>query len=284
MQTELRLAMKKFGLGMANLAIAIFLVIAVQAITRGRSSAFVPKIIGAAILAAAYLGGGRWIEGRQSVECARAGIVQEFAGGLGLGLGLFSAVMVLLWPIGIYDPVGCGTAAGLGVGAVTALLAAIIEEVLFRGFLFRLMEVVAGTWWALLVTSALFGAAHAFNPGATVLSSIAIAAEAGMLLGAAYATTRRLWFPIGLHAAWNFSESKVFGMSVSGFGAAKGLIIGTVSGPAILTGGQFGPEASIVAVLVCFSAALFILCRIVRRGRVQLPSWSRSTVVSKEKA
>ncbi len=191
MQTELRLAMKKFGLGMANLAIAIFLVIAVQAITRGRSSAFVPKIIGAAILAAAYLGGGRWIEGRQSVECARAGIVQEFAGGLGLGLGLFSAVMVLLWPIGIYDPVGCGTAAGLGVGAVTALLAAIIEEVLFRGFLFRLMEGVAGTWWALLVTSALFGAAHAFNPGATVLSSIAIAAEAGVLLGAAYATTRR---------------------------------------------------------------------------------------------
>jgi uncharacterized protein len=137
--------------------------------------------------------------------------------------------------------------------------------------------VVAGTWWALLVTSVLFGAGHAFNPGATVLSSIAIAVEAGVLLAAAYAVTGRLWFPIGLHAAWNFTEGTVFGMSVSGFGATKGLIVGALRGPTILTGGRFGPEASIVAVLVCVSAAFLIVWRVVRLGRVQSPSWSRIT-------
>jgi hypothetical protein len=270
--------MKQFGLGMTNLAIVIVLLVAVQAVTRGRVSVSVPEtIVAAAITAAAYFGGGRWIEGRQSEGFAWPGIVREFAGGIVLGLGLFSVVVVLLWLIGVYHPVGWGTAAGLGRGAAITLAGAIIEEIVFRGFLFRLIEVVAGTWWALLMSSAVFGSAHALNPGATVLNSIIIAAEGGVLLGAAYAATRRLWFPIALHAAWNFSESKVFGMGVSGFGAAKGLIAGTVSGPAILTGGRFGPEDSIVAAVVCFSTALFILWHIVRHGRVRQPSWSRTT-------
>lgn len=276
MQSELKQALKQFGRGMANLASAIVLIAAVQAIARDRVSIFVLEIIGAAIMVMVYLGGGRWIERRKPPEFTGAGIGKEFASGIGLGLGLFSAVMVLLWPIGIYHPTGWGTAAGLGRGAVFASMAAILEEIMFRGFLFRLIETVAGTWWALLATSALFGAAHALNPGATVLTSIAIALEAGLLLGVAYAATKRLWFPIGMHAAWNFSESTVFGMSVSGLGASKGLIAGTVSGPAILTGGQFGPEASIIAVLVCFSAAGLILWRMVRRGQVQPPSWRRN--------
>jgi uncharacterized protein len=276
MQSGLRQALKQFGLGMANLAIAIVLIVAVQAIARDRVSIFVLEIIGASIMVAVYLGGGRWIEHRKPPEFARGGIVREFAGGLSLGLGLFSVVMVLLWLIGIYHPAGWGSAAGLGAGAVFALMAAILEEIMFRGFLFRLIETLAGTWWALLATSALFGGAHALNRGATVLTSIAIALEAGVLLGVAYAATKRLWFPIGMHAAWNFSEGTVFGMSVSGLGASKGLIAGTVSGPAILTGGQFGPEASIVAVLVCFTAAGLLLWRTVRREQVQLPSWKRN--------
>jgi hypothetical protein len=276
-RSEPKRVIKRFGLGILNLAIAIALFIAVRAFTHGHVSDLVLRIIGAAIMAAAYLGGSRLIKGQQLTEFTGTGGIREFAGGLGLGFCLFSAVMVVLWPVSVYHPVGWGTAAGLGVGAVAALSAGVIEEVMFRGFLFRLIEGVAGTWWALLATSVLFGAAHAFNPGATVLSSIAIAVEAGVLLGAAYAVTGRLWFPIGLHAAWNFTETNVFGMSVSGFSAPKGLIVGTLKGPTILTGGTFGPEASIVAVLVCVSAASLIVWRIVRLGRVQSPSWSRIT-------
>jgi membrane protease YdiL (CAAX protease family) len=276
-RSELKSAIKRFGLGIVNLTIAIALYIAVAVIAHGHLSNFVLTIIGAVIMAAAYIGGGRLIEAQRLTEFAGGGSTREFAVGLGLGFCLFSAVMVLLWPVSVYHPVGWGIAAGLGGGAVAALSEAVVEEVLFRGFLFRLIEVAAGTWSALFATSVLFGAAHAFNPGATVLSSIAIALEAGVLLGAAYAVTGRLWFPIGLHAAWNFTETNVFGMSVSGLGATKGLIIGTLRGPTILTGGGFGPEASIVAVLVCVSAALLILWRVVRLGRVQPPSWSRIT-------
>lgn len=101
--------------------------------------------------------------------------------------------------------------------------------------------------------------------------------EAGVLLGAAYALTGRLWLPIGLHIAWNFTEGSIFGMSVSGnttagFGDA-GLLRGTLSGPRILTGGAFGPEASVVAVLVCFLVAVYLLYRTVKLGRIEPPAW-----------
>ena len=72
-------------------------------------------------------------------------------------------------------------------------------------------------------------------------SSLAIMLEAGVLLGAAYAVTGRLWLPIGLHIGWNFTEGSLFGMSVSGNAIDTGLLHGTLTGPPLLTGGAFGP-------------------------------------------
>jgi membrane protease YdiL (CAAX protease family) len=149
-----------------------------------------------------------------------------------------------------------------------------LEEIVFRGFLFRLFSKIIGTWGALLLTAALFGAAHAGNRGATVWSSLAIAVEAGILLGAAYASTQRLWLPIGLHAGWNFCEGSIFGMAVSGHTMRPGLILGTLSGHPSLTGGAFGPESSIVAVLLCFAVAVFFLWWMVKMKRVEPAAWS----------
>ena len=86
--------------------------------------------------------------------------------------------------------------------------------------LFRLIERHAGTLAALVISALLFGLVHASNPGATWLSSTAIALEAGLLLGAAYAKTRTLCFPIGLHTGWNFTQSGIFGAHTSGFSVA----------------------------------------------------------------
>jgi len=97
-----------------------------------------------------------------------------------------------------------GHVRGLGTGALAALGAA--EEVIFRAYFFRLLSMATGTWIAVLVSSALFGAVHAANPGANLFSSLAIALEAGVILAGAYAVTGRLWVPIGLHAGWNFAE------------------------------------------------------------------------------
>jgi membrane protease YdiL (CAAX protease family) len=276
MRAEAKHALKQFGLGFLNFTIAIGLMIAVHVLARGHLSVALSTVVAVAIMLAAYLGGTRLIERVHLTEFDDTGGLREFPAGLVLGFFLFSATMLLLWALSVYHPTGWGSASRLGAGVIAALSAGIIEEIMFRGFLFRLINSVAGTWWALVITSALFGAAHAFNPGATVVSSIAIAVEAGVLLGAAYALTQRLWFPIGLHAAWNFTEGNVYGMSVSGTGAAKGFIAGALHGPNILTGGQFGPEASLIAVLVCLSAASLILWRVIRHNRVQPPIWNRT--------
>ncbi len=143
-----------------------------------------------------------------------------------------------------------------------------------RAIVFRIVEESLGTWTALALSASLFGFLHAFNPGATATSTAAIALEAGILLAAAFLFTRRLWMAIGLHAGWNFTEGGLFGASVSG-GAAHGLLRSRFSGAPLLSGGAFGPEASIVAVLVCLTAGILLLARARRRGHFVQPFWRR---------
>jgi membrane protease YdiL (CAAX protease family) len=222
-----------------------------------------------------YLAGAQWIERRSVPELAFRHALSEMAAGLVLGFVLFSTLMAILWAMGVFHPTGLGATA-LASGMAMAVTSGILEELLFRGILFRLSSRIVGTWGALLFTSALFGLVHIANPGATWGSSVAIMLEAGALLGAAYAVTGRLWLPIGMHMGWNFTEGSVFGMSVSGFSADSGWLRGSLNGPRLLTGGSFGPEASIVAVLLCLSLAAYLLYRTVRLGRIELPAWSRA--------
>ena len=88
---------------------------------------------------------------------------------------------------------------------------------------------------------------------------MAIAIEAGVLLGAAYKWSGTLWLPIGIHWAWNFTQGNIFGFAVSGNGAGESLIQATVEGPAWLTGGAFGAEASVITVIAGVLLSLFFL-------------------------
>lgn len=99
--------------------------------------------------------------------------------------------------------------------------------------------------------------------------ALAIAIEAGLMLGAAYAATRTLWLPIGLHFGWNFALSGIFGVTVSGNeDMPAGLLHGVLSGPEAITGGGFGPEAGIFAILVCVIPAVVFLRTAKRQGRL----------------
>jgi len=158
-----------------------------------------------------------------------------------------------------------------------ALITAFREELLFRGILFRWIEEFSGSWAALLVTSALFGLAHIFNPGATWFSSFAIATEAGLLLGGAYMLTRNLWLPIGVHLAWNFTQGTIFGVPVSG-GRAQGIVEARLSGPELLSGAAFGLEASVISLVVCTAAGVSFVWLAVRRGELVQPSWVRRRI------
>jgi membrane protease YdiL (CAAX protease family) len=132
--------------------------------------------------------------------------------------------------------------------------------------LFRVVEEAAGTTIAILFSAILFGLLHGFNPGATAVSTGAIAIEAGVLLAVAYALTRNIWLVVGIHMSWNFTEGNIFGAHVSGNAASHSLVRTTLSGPEILTGGAFGPEASIISVLLGVAAALAIGTLVVRNG------------------
>jgi hypothetical protein len=75
-----------------------------------------------------------------------------------------------------------------------------------------------------------------------VQGALSIIFESGVLLAAAFVVTRRLWFPIGMHFAWNFTQGGIFGVAVSG-GAASGLFRGQLSGPACFPEERSGPKA-----------------------------------------
>jgi uncharacterized protein len=268
---------KQIGLATLNLVFALLILFGVQSLISGHINHTAGLAILSVLVFGAYLSGYRFIEGRRPPELAGLLSLKEFFGGMALGVALFSAVIAVLWLLRVYHLHGRGSTAGLGAGALTALFAATVEETLIRGFLFRIVQMLGGTWIAVVISSAFFGAAHAFNPGATVTSSVAIALEAGVLLASAYVLTGRLWFPMGLHAGWNFSEGSLYGQSVSGSTVKTALTQGALKGPTILTGGAFGPEASIAAVVLCFSVAILLLWRATKTGRIQPPLWSRNT-------
>jgi hypothetical protein len=157
--------------------------------------------------------------------------------------------------------------------------AGVIEEIMFRGVIFRIAESSLGTWFALLISAALFGLVHLGNPRATVLGAVSIIFEAGIMLAGAYLLTRRLWLPIGIHIGWNFTQGGVFSVPVSGF-TSTGLFDGTLSGPEWRSGGAFGAEASIVAVVMCVALALVFLKGAVRRGHFIAPHWRRRAETS----
>ncbi len=159
----------------------------------------------------------------------------------------------------------------MGLGFV----AAFVEEIITRGIIFRITEESLGTWLAVVISALFFGLSHIFNPESSWFAALCIAVEAGVLLAAAYITTRRLWLPIGLHFAWNFTQGGIFGVPVSG-GRVDGILESSLSGPERLSGGKFGAEASIFAVLVCTSMAIYLIVRAVRNGQIIRPFWART--------
>ncbi len=240
-----------------------------------------PGALRNALLASAVLWASlRLLEGKTlaravglSLQAAPWGLGQWFL----LGAGLLSAVTGVLWLAGGYQVVGLGegaTARALGHAALLFLLVAVFEEVVTRGILFRLLEQGLGTWAALALSALLFGFGHQGNPGATTLSSVAIALEAGLLLAAAYVATRSLWLPIGLHMAWNFFEGPVYGAPVSGI-PLPSVLQAHFAGPAWLTGGAFGPEAGVPAMVLGGALGVGFLLLAVRRRQLFTPRWMR---------
>lgn len=224
---------------------------------------------------AVYIGYAHFVEQRAVSELALPGMGRELGMGMLIGAGLYTACVLILMVLGIYRIEGFNPVSFMVPAIAMALSSGVFEELLFRGVLLRSVEAWFGTWAALVVSALVFGLLHLLNPEGTMEGALFIAVEAGILLGAAYMLTRRLWMSMGFHFAWNYTQSGIFSGIVSGNDAEQGLIKASINGPELLTGGSFGIESSILALLLCTSTGLFLVVLAYKRGKIVPPIWKR---------
>ncbi|MER7695664.1 CPBP family intramembrane glutamic endopeptidase [Streptomyces sp. NPDC096095] len=206
---------------------------------------------------------------RPTPEIARSGAAREvlLGGGIGLGFILVSALLITAFGGYSFTWAGDGFVSVVWTAVVVQIGAAVTEELLFRGLALQALEQLWGSRAAIVITSLFFGVAHLGAPGASAWSGLAIALEAGVLLGAAFLWRRNIWFVVGLHFAWNTTE-QLLGIPVSGH-APKGLFTVDIHGSTLLTGGSFGLEASIMPVLMGVGIAVLMLFRAHRSGGIK---------------
>jgi membrane protease YdiL (CAAX protease family) len=233
------------------------------------------SLLTCATMVGAYAAVVYFIERRPPSEVALTGGGRQFIFGAMLGFSLYATCVLILVALGYCTIEATGNWQVLVPGIALTLGTGFYEELWFRGAIFRLTEEWFGSWIAIIVSSLVFGFAHLSTEGATVMDVTFISIEAGLLLAAAYMLTRRLWLCIGFHAAWNFTQGSVFSGAVSGNLAPTGLIQTTMHGPELITGGSFGIEASVVALVLLTTTGIVMLVMAIRRGEVKSPLWMR---------
>lgn len=208
----------------------------------------------------------RRVAGRSVPEVARKGAGREALRGGALGLGFVLVSTLLIAAFGGYSFSWAGN--GFFFVTLSAAMvqtgAAVTEELMFRGFALQALEQRWGSRVALVITGLFFGVAHLGAPGASAWSAFAIAVEAGVMLGAAFLWRRSIWFVAGLHFAWNTAE-QLLGIPVSGQ-TPEGLFTVDTHGSALLNGGAFGLETSIVPILISVLLTVPMLVLAGRRG------------------
>ena len=220
-----------------------------------------------------HLGGGWWLDL----------LFGMFLGAV-LMTAIFFAELALGWIsiAGPFESVEPGLPFGLAILIPTAVFigVGIYEETLSRGYQLRNIAeglnypafgprtAVVAAW---VLTSAIFGLLHVFNPNASFISTTNIAL-AGLLLGIGYILTGELAIPIGLHITWNFFQGSVYGFPVSGNQTIGATFLNTrQAGPELWTGGTFGPEAGLVGIGAMISGSILIALYVyLRTGRVSI--------------
>ena len=184
----------------------------------------------------------------------------DLLAGSAIGAALIGSIIGLLWLFGwvVIEP---KPVTRIALALRDSIRSGVLEEVLLRLVIFRLVWRALGIWPALASSAILFGVLHLANPDSSLFAAVALAAGEGIGIGL-YLITGRIWASIGMHAAWNFTQGWVFGAAVSGTtGIAGGpLSLRPATGVSdLLSGGGFGPEASIAALIVSLLASALFL-------------------------
>ncbi|HUX93210.1 MAG TPA: CPBP family intramembrane glutamic endopeptidase [Ignavibacteriaceae bacterium] len=217
----------------------------------------------------------RFYEKRQITELKLTGFTKNAGIGFLVGFILQSFVILIIYIGGGYSILRVNPASFLLPGFMIALSSGIFEEILFRGIIFRLTEEKLGSTIAIIISALIFGLMHLANKNSSIYSAVAIAIEAGVLLAASYIYSKNLWLPIFLHFAWNFAEAGIYGAVISGNTINKSLFTSKFTGPDFLTGGAFGPENSIQAVLLCLAVGIIFIWIAKRQNKIVKPFWKK---------
>ncbi|MCX6014753.1 MAG: CPBP family intramembrane metalloprotease [Chloroflexales bacterium] len=217
------------------------------------------------------------IEQRPLSEFASTTVWGGLAQGMLLGGAMMSALVVVMVLTGVYHIKGWQDIPWQDIIDV-GIWAGIVEEILLRGVVLRMLEELFGSWAAILLSGLIFGFLHAGNPNADWWSSTAIAIEAGLLFGVLFCLTRSLWVVIGLHAAWNIAQGPIYGVTVSGI-TQHGIINAQIDGPWWLTGGSFGLEAALTSVVLSLIITGYFGYRLAQSNKVVGPWWRRTLFI-----
>ena len=184
-----------------------------------------------------------------------------------VGAALMAVIVAVLWVCG-WVVIAPQPIERIAIALRDSIRSGVVEELLLRLVIFRLLWRAFGVWPALAMSASLFGLLHLSNPDSSLLAAVSLIAGEGIGIGL-YLITGRIWAAMGMHAAWNFTQGWLFGAAVSGTTEIAGGPLSLRPGagvPELLSGGGFGPEASLAALIVSFLASAAVLGRAWRRG------------------
>ena len=142
------------------------------------------------------------------------------------------------------------------------------EELVTRGWLFPAVSAKSNIFIGILISSALFGALHLFNPGVTILSIVNIILD-GIFACFLMLKYDNMWVLAGMHGAWNFVQGNIYGIQVSGQGASTSILnYSSQSSVDLLSGGAFGAEGSIFASIVLIGCIAYLYWSLKKENRL----------------
>lgn len=197
------------------------------------------------------------------------GMVSKKAGfrylqGLGIGFVMISIVAILPSLFGITEISFTKSfdIKVIGLFLIGFLIQGMSEEFIFRGYLMNTLGGRHNPWIAVLVSAMAFSLAHLFNPGFNFLVFINLTLF-GTFAGLYMIAFNDIWGISAIHSIWNFTQGNIYGISVSGTGKTDSVFRTiAVSDSAVLTGGDFGIEGSVITTIVLFVASVLVLVKI----------------------
>lgn len=193
-------------------------------------------------------------------------VIPELGGGILMGFSAIGIVILALFLLGYYQVTGSNNFYSF-VPTITYIIGGVmLEEIIFRGLLFKALETIKGTIFAVIISSIIFQIPHFMNPHEAFLPAL-LGFLFGVLHALIYANTKNLWLPIAFHMGWNIAQP-FFGTTLSGIDGFNNLLIARTEGPQLITGSAFGIEDSLLSLMVLVSLSFHYYMKLKRRGAI----------------